>query len=86
MRMTPKELFLKKDDLRTQLGAVVSQDWFQECVCFTVAQMLADREMSADEMRGVTVFLQTFTQMHQKDEPQQGAISTGLQTPKPLKR
>ena len=76
---------MKKDDLRKQLGAVVTTDWFQECVCFTVTEMLHNREMSADEMRGVTLFLQTLSQMHQKEEPQQDAISTGLkavQTPK----
>lgn len=76
---SPKDLFLKKEDLRGQLSSTVSADWFQDCVCYTVAQMHHERPLTAEQMQGVTMFLQTFREMHQKDEAFQEAISTGLQ-------
>lgn len=83
---SPKDLFLTKDDLRGKLGETVNADWFQECVCFTVAQMHHDQAMSADEMRGVKMFLHTFREMHQKYELEQVPLSPGLKQVAQLKR
>lgn len=84
--MNPKELFLKKEDLRGQLASVIGTDWFNECIAYTVAQMHDDHAMTADEMRGVKMFLQTFRQMHQKEDVTQEPLSTGLKPVPILKR
>ncbi len=83
---SPKDLFLTKEDLRGQLGVVVSSDWFQECVCYAVAQVHDDHAMSAEQMQGIKMFLRTLRHMHEKEEAAQAPISTGLKPVPQLKR
>lgn len=75
--MNFKEIFYRKKDLRDRLQAVVTQEWFHECIAHVFAGMVANGTKS-EELAGAKKFVEALVELPEPTPEMPAFPGTGL--------